>query len=146
MKNTRFCVPPSVYEVLKYFIETLTPRAFSKIILSHSIFSKLPIICTCVWPCRSEKLYWILKFWHFKWFLTYFFSLIAFTYRHKQQQLKIVFLSLAMSQWNISSKFRNFECFLIKLLHIFFSLKIVLVYWHCIKLSKFVFLGLVMPQ
>ena len=132
-KNSRVCVLLSVYNIMKYFTEIVAPRTFSKIILSHSfplfffffflcryIFWKLPIICARVWPCRSKKLYWILKFWNFKWFLTNFFGLIAFTYRHKQQQLKIVFLSLAMSQWNISLKFRNFECFWIRLLPIFF--------------------------
>ena len=40
MKITRVCVLPSdVYDVLKYFTETVTPRIFSKIILSYSIFS-----------------------------------------------------------------------------------------------------------
>ena len=43
-------------------------------------------------------------------------------------------------------KFRNFERFLMRLCPIFFFLKIVLVYWHCIKTSKFVFLSLVMSQ
>ena len=38
-KNTRVCVPRSVYDALKYFTETLTPRTFSKIILSHSFLS-----------------------------------------------------------------------------------------------------------
>ena len=33
------CVPPSIYDTLKNFIETVTPRTFSKIILSHSILS-----------------------------------------------------------------------------------------------------------
>ena len=35
----RVCVPPSVYDALKYFIETVASRTFSKIILSHSILS-----------------------------------------------------------------------------------------------------------
>ena len=39
MKNTRVCICPSVYDALKYFIETVTPSAFSKIILSHSSLS-----------------------------------------------------------------------------------------------------------
>ena len=40
-KNTRVCVPPSVYDydALKHFTETVTSRGFSKIILSHSILS-----------------------------------------------------------------------------------------------------------
>ena len=38
-KNTRVCVHPSVYDALKYFTETVTPRAFFKIILSHSVLS-----------------------------------------------------------------------------------------------------------
>ena len=33
------CVPPSVYDALKYFTETVTPRTFSKINFSHNIFS-----------------------------------------------------------------------------------------------------------
>ena len=82
-KNSRVCVLLSVYNIMKYFTEIVAPRTFSKIILSHSfplfffffflcryIFWKLPIICARVWPCRSKKLYWILKFWNFKWFLT----------------------------------------------------------------------------
>ena len=81
--NSRVCVLLSVYNIMKYFTEIVAPRTFSKIILSHSfplfffffflcryIFWKLPIICARVWPCRSKKLYWILKFWNFKWFLT----------------------------------------------------------------------------
>ena len=39
MKYTRVCVPPSVYDPLKYFTETVTPRTFSKIFLSHSFLS-----------------------------------------------------------------------------------------------------------
>ena len=31
MKNTRDCVPLSVYDAWKYFTETVTPRTFSKI-------------------------------------------------------------------------------------------------------------------
>ena len=38
-KNTRVCVDPSVYDAVKYFIETVTPRTFSKIFLSHSFLS-----------------------------------------------------------------------------------------------------------
>ena len=38
-ENTRVCIPPSVYDALKYFSETVTPRIFSKFILSHSILS-----------------------------------------------------------------------------------------------------------
>ena len=34
-----FCVLPSVYDTLKYFTETVTPRTFSKVILSHSFLS-----------------------------------------------------------------------------------------------------------
>ena len=33
----RACVPLSVYDTVKYFTETVTPRLFSKIILSRSI-------------------------------------------------------------------------------------------------------------
>ena len=35
-KCESFCVLPSVYDTLKYFTETVTPRTFSKVILSHS--------------------------------------------------------------------------------------------------------------
>ena len=82
-KNSRVCVLLSVYNTMKYFTEIVAPRTFSKIILSHSfplfffffflcryIFWKLPIIGARVWPSRSKKLYLILKFWNFKWFLT----------------------------------------------------------------------------
>ena len=34
-----FCVLPPVYDTLKYFTETVTPRTFSKVILSHSFLS-----------------------------------------------------------------------------------------------------------
>ena len=33
------CVSPSVYDALKYLTETVTPRTFSKISLSHSFIS-----------------------------------------------------------------------------------------------------------
>ena len=39
MKNTIVLVSSSVYDALKYFTETITPRTFSNIILSHSFFS-----------------------------------------------------------------------------------------------------------
>ena len=35
-KNTSVFVPPSVYDTLKYFTETVTPSTLSQIILSHS--------------------------------------------------------------------------------------------------------------
>ena len=35
----RVCDPSSVYDVMKYFAKTITPRTFSKFILSHTIFS-----------------------------------------------------------------------------------------------------------
>ena len=38
-KNARGCVYPSVYDALSYFTETVTPRKFSKIILSHNFLS-----------------------------------------------------------------------------------------------------------
>ena len=39
MKNTRICVRPFVHDELKHFTETVTPRTFSEIILSHSFLS-----------------------------------------------------------------------------------------------------------
>ena len=39
MKNSRVCVHPSVYDASEYFIETVTPRTFSKIICSDSFLS-----------------------------------------------------------------------------------------------------------
>ena len=39
MKNTRICVRPSIHDALKHFTETMTPRTFSDIILSHSFLS-----------------------------------------------------------------------------------------------------------
>ena len=39
MKNTRVFVPPSVFDALKYFTETITPKTFSKIIFSRSFLS-----------------------------------------------------------------------------------------------------------
>ena len=42
MKNS---VPPSVYDALKCFTETVTPRTFSKFILSYSF---LPYSSFCI--------------------------------------------------------------------------------------------------
>ena len=39
LKNTRVCLHLYVYDALKYFTETVTPRTFSKLILSHSFLS-----------------------------------------------------------------------------------------------------------
>ena len=39
MKNTRVCVPPSVYGTLKYYTEKVKSGTFSKVILPHSILS-----------------------------------------------------------------------------------------------------------
>ena len=39
MKNTRVCVPPSVYGTLKYYTGKVKPGTFSKVILPHSILS-----------------------------------------------------------------------------------------------------------
>ena len=38
-ENTSVCVTLSFYDALKYFTEMVTPRTFSKIILSKSILS-----------------------------------------------------------------------------------------------------------
>ena len=38
-KYTRVCAHPSVYNALKYSTETVTPRTFSKIVMSHSFLS-----------------------------------------------------------------------------------------------------------
>ena len=99
---------------------------FLTVALRKNVFSRNFLLFISTFGHVVVKgLYWILKFWNFKWFLKRlrlktFFGLIAFTYRHKPQTLKIVFLRLAMPQWNISSKFRNFECFLAQTLsHIF---------------------------
>ena len=72
MKNTRVCAPLSVYDALKYFTGTVTPRTFSKLIFSHSFlsyssfcvntFSKnFLLLAFAFGHVTVRKLYWILE-------------------------------------------------------------------------------------
>ena len=122
-KNTRVCVHPSVYDALKYFTETVTPRTFSKIVLPHNflscssfcvnIFSKSFLLFVPAFVHVTVKNF--IGYWSFECFLNrlspiLFFVKIVLVYWHFIKTSKSVFLSLIMPQWNISSKVWNFEC------------------------------------
>ena len=73
-KNTRVCIPPSVYDALKYFTETVTPRTFSKFILPHCIlsynsfyvnmFSRNFLLCVPAFGHVSVKNF--IEYWNFE--------------------------------------------------------------------------------